>query len=289
MKSKNKLSGVITALVTPFRDGEVDKKSFIRLVRQQLDSGVDGLVINGTTGESPTLKVNEVKQLVEWAKLEVARKVPIIIGAGLNSTEKTVELVKELSPCEADYFLTVVPYYNRPPQRGLVAHFTKIADAASAPVILYNVPTRTVAKLELATVVELSKHMNICGIKEATGDLDLFRQLKAALPSEFSLLSGDDATCVDFINEGGDGVISVFSHIICSELKLAIKNKESGVAKKYSDLLRCVYVEANPIPVKMAMYWMKVIDSPELRLPLVELDQKYHEEFKKCLRDLKKL
>lgn len=289
MKSTNKLSGIFTALVTPFKNGELDKASFIKLLHQQLTSGVDGFVINGTTGESPTLKVNEVKQLVDWAKVEVSNKVPIIIGAGTNSTAKTIDLVNEFSSCKPHSFLIVVPYYNRPPQRGLVAHFNKIADAATAPIVLYNVPSRTVAKLELESTVELAKHKNIIALKEASGDLEFFKRLKQSLPNDFSLLSGDDGSCVDFINAGGDGVISVWSHLIGRELKEAIALNTPEFSKKYSELLKYVYIEANPIPVKMAMHWMGVLDSPELRLPLIELDQKYHEGFKRCLKDLKKI
>lgn len=288
MKKPNiEISGVITALITPFRDGQLDEGSFIRLLHQQVKSKVDGFVVNGTTGESPTLAPHEVVRLIEIVRAETG--LPLIVGVGSNSTQKAVEMAKSFSKFKPSAFLSVVPYYNRPPQRGLVKHFSTIAEASDIPLILYNVPSRTVARLEADTVGELARHSNIIGIKEATGDLKFLKEIQARVPRDFVLLSGDDATCVEFVREGGHGVVSVCSHVIGEELKESMLAKDPHFAEKYAEVLRLLYIEANPIPVKMAMHWMGVIHSPELRLPLVALDEKYHGEFKRCLQNLAKI
>ncbi len=293
MTKGNNLRGVITALVTPFKNGELDKKSFVRLLHQQLDQGVDGFVINGTTGESPSLLLDEVRQLVQIAKTETAGKVPLIVGTGGNSTARTCEMSVEVCKWQPDALLVVVPYYNRPPQRGLSEHFKQVARASTVPVYLYNVPSRTVASLDPETTAELSAVENINGIKDATGNMEVTATLKRSVRPGFVLLSGDDVSCVDFCARGGSGVISVSSHIIAAEMREYLSRASSSASdeykKKYADLMKWLYIEANPIPVKMALHWMGVIDSPELRLPLVALDRKFHEEFKTCLKNLKKI
>jgi len=290
------IKGVITALVTPFQRGEVDYASFRRLIRAQLDQGVDGFVVNGTTGESPCLNFNETEKLFEVAQHEVAGAVPLIIGTGSNSTRKTVEFTRAANAWRPDAVLVVVPYYNRPPQRGMVAHFTEVAAASDAPVLLYNVPSRTVASLEPATVATLSADPNIIGLKDATGDLAGLDTLRASVPPEFTLLSGDDGSCVDFAARGGKGVIAVASHVIGREMKRALQEAQANdpdagaeYTKKFSALLRALYLEPNPIAVKMALYWMGLIASPELRAPLVTLDERHHEELRACLRKLAKI
>lgn len=289
MKSPSEFSGVWTALVSPFRDGALDQKSFLKLIAQQIECGVSGVVINGTTGESPTLTLQEVRKLVEWASVEIAGEIPFIIGAGSNSTDNSIGLVKSLESFKPAAFLQVVPYYNKPPQRGLVKHFTLVAEASDVPTILYNVPSRTISRLEPETIGALAKHENIAGIKEATGDMELFDEIKKRVPKTFSLLSGDDATCVDFVARGGHGVISVCSHIIGKELVESIKSGDRKFAKTYATLLKYLYIEANPIPVKMALHWMGILESPELRSPLVEMDGEYHEAFQACLKELEKI
>ncbi len=288
---KKKIEGVITALATPFnKSGEVCRKSFKKLLKSQMDQGVDGLVVNGTTGESPSLDLNEVKTLFAMAKAETEGKIPILVGTGLNSTAKTVELSKKVSAWKPEALLVVVPYYNKPPQRGLVAHFSAVAKASRVPIVLYNVPGRTVAGLEAATIGELARHKNIIGIKEATGKMDFLEQIKKQVPKDFALLSGDDASCVDFCARGGHGVISVSSHIIGGEMKEAIQNRSvSEYASRYAELMKHLYIEANPIPLKAALHWMGIISSPGLRLPLVPLDERFHADFKKCLGALGKI
>jgi len=287
----SKFTGVITALVTPFQEGKLDLRSLRRLVQNQLKQGVDGFVVNGTTGESPTLEEHEVQSIFETVRAESPKSVPVIVGTGSNSTVKTCEATKKAQAMGADAALVVVPYYNRPPQRGLQAHFEAVARSApNLPVILYNVPSRTVAKLDLDTTVNLSCVDNIVGIKEASGDMAWVDSIKARVGREFILLSGDDGTCVDFCARGGHGVISVSSHVIGAEMKSHIAHVSvSDYATRYARFMKNLYIEANPIPVKMALHWMGILDSAELRLPLVALDESYHKEFKECLKELKKI
>lgn len=291
-----KLQGVITAIVTPFKKGEVDFTSFKRLLKNQADQGVDGLVINGTTGESPTLDFEEVKELYQTARAELGSEFTLIVGTGSNSTDKTCEFSKAIESWKPDAVLVVVPYYNKPPQRGLQKHFEAVAECSKTPVLLYNVPGRTVATLEAETVGKLSRHANIVGIKEATGDLSLLAKMRTAAEKDFIFLSGDDASCADFCAQGGHGVISVSSHIIGKEMKDTLKKAQGGDSEacvryreQYKDLMHHLYIEANPIPVKAAAHWMGLLDSPELRLPLVELDSKFHGDFKACLKKIAKL
>jgi len=296
MKSvtKSNIRGVITALATPFKDGAIDEKSFVKLIKRQMEDGVDGMVVNGTTGESPTLNAIEVKRLFEVAKSETGGKIPLIVGTGSNSTADTVEFTKEMCRWKPDAVLVVVPYYNRPPQRGLIQHFTAVADASSAPVILYNVPGRTVASLEVPAIAELSKHQNILGIKEATGNMEILEEMVKSVSKGFTLLSGDDLSSVEFCARGGQGVISVSSHIIGKEMKSAIakaaqKGAVSEYVNKYAEFMKHLYIEANPIPVKAALHWMGLFESMEMRLPLASLEGRFHKEFKACLAALGKI
>jgi len=292
----SKIHGVLTALITPFKDGAIDKKSFQKLIRRQLDEGVQGFVINGTTAESPTLTLKEARELFEIAKTEVGGKVPLVVGSGTNSTATTCELSREISQWKPDAVLVVVPYYNKPSQRGLSAHFREVARAATVPVLLYDVPSRTVAALAPETVADLSREKNIIGIKDATGEMSKLAKIREQAEDDFIYLSGDDATCVDYFIGGGSGVISVSSHIIAREMREAFvtagkdPKAASAVYKaKYFELMKWLFIEANPVPVKMALHWMGVIDSPEMRLPLVPLDEKFHKDFKACLKALGKL
>lgn len=268
-----KLRGLFTALATPFESGQLDIKSFRKLVEIQLKEGVDGFVVNGTTGESPTLTKDEVKVLYTEAKKIAGDNVPVILGTGSNSTESAIELTRWAEEAGASAALVVVPYYNKPPERGLVGHFTKIAESTRLPVILYNVPGRTIVSLSTSAVRQLSKISNIVGIKEASGDVEQGMLMKEQCGSDFIVTSGDDATCIALRAQGGDGVISVISHVIPREMKrcLESKNHEEYV-DKYGGLLDAIYSEPNPIPVKMALHKMGIFSSPELRLPLVTME-----------------
>lgn len=271
--------GVITALVTPFKNGEVDYLSLEKLVSHQLDNGIEGFVVNGTTGESPTLSKAEVETIFKKVRSWAGSSIPIIVGTGSNSTAKTEELSEAAEEWGADAVLVVVPYYNKPPQRGLVRHFTEVAKSVSIPVILYNVPGRTITALSAESIRELSKVQNIVGVKEASGNIDFASEISRLVSPEFVLLSGDDGTYVDFLGAGGHGVISVASHIIPQEMvawkAMASQGKLKEAKeeiKQFSKLIDGLFVEANPIPVKMALYFMGLIASPELRLPLVTMD-----------------
>lgn len=281
------LSGVFTALVTPFKDGEIDYASLKRLVRFQIDGGVNGFVISGTTAESPTLSDSEKKALFEFVKSETGGQVPLIMGTGTNSTADTVEATRAAAAWKADAALVVVPYYNKPPQRGLFQHYQKVAESSDLPVILYNVPGRTITKLELDTISELSRLENVVGIKEATGDIEFGRRVVEECPRDFLVTSGDDGTFLDLVRVGGKGVISVASHILPKEFSTWCQRARSGDTepmdefRKYTDLNSYLYVEANPIPIKAALYLKGLIASPELRLPLVTLAEPFMAELKK--------
>jgi 4-hydroxy-tetrahydrodipicolinate synthase len=260
-----KMNGVMTALITPFENGNVDYASLENLVQQQVKSGgIDGFVINGTTAESPTITEEERKEIFSFVREIVPAQFPLVLGTGSNSTQKTIEDSREAERLGADAVLVVVPYYNKPPQRGLLEHFKAVASATQAPVILYNVPSRTITSLELETIRRLSEHPNIIGIKEASGDIEFAKQIRQACGKNFLMLSGDDGTYDDFMGAGGDGVISVASHILPLEMK------EVRASSKKS-IIEALFTEANPIPLKMALKLMGVIKSAECRLPLTEL------------------
>ncbi|MGE0762907.1 MAG: 4-hydroxy-tetrahydrodipicolinate synthase [Bdellovibrionales bacterium] len=275
------LDGVITALVTPFYKGEVDDRSFKRLLFNQLNDGVDGVVVSGTTGESPTLRYNEIEKLFMMAKTEAGGKVPVLLGTGSNCTRHTIEMTQAAGRWGADAALVATPYYNKPPQRGLLAHFTAVAEASQIPIVLYDVPGRTITSIAVETVIALAKHPRIVGIKEASGDLKRLDQIKANVAADFTLLSGDDDTCVEFCRRGGQGVISVVSHLMVPELKEFLRRargqdpKAEQDFKKYQALLRAIYAESNPIPIKAALYLKGLIDSMEMRLPLVALAEEH--------------
>lgn len=256
--------GVITALITPFEKGEVDYPSLEKLIKFQLEKKISGFVINGTTAESPTLKKHEKKEIFSFVKSKVPSNFPLIMGTGSNSTEDTKEAAREAEKMGADAQLVVVPYYNKPPQRGLFEHFKAVAESVQIPTILYNVPSRTITSLELETIKKLSAHPLIIGIKEASGNIEFAREIRKACGESFVLLSGDDGTYDEFMGIGGDGVISVASHIIPEDMILQR-------AKMNKELIDLLFVEANPIPVKKALYLMGIISSGECRLPLVEL------------------
>jgi 4-hydroxy-tetrahydrodipicolinate synthase len=280
-------------LVTPFQDGEVDFDSLGKLLKFQLDQGVNGFVVNGTTAESPTLSRREIWEIFEFVKGESGGQAKLIVGTGSNSTAQTIEFTREAGKWGADAALVVVPYYNKPPQRGMLAHYKEVAKASLMPVIAYNVPSRTVASLEPETVGYLSRVDNMAGIKDATGNMDVLRRIKDVSAKSFALLSGDDGTCVDFCAKGGHGVIGVASHIIGREMGQFIERAQAGdlnadaeYQQKYAEFFKHLYIEANPIPVKMALHWMGLIATPDMRLPLMPLEEKFHKDFKACLNNL---
>jgi 4-hydroxy-tetrahydrodipicolinate synthase len=275
--------GSLVALVTPFdEDNRVDYAALKSLIDFHVAQGSDGLVIAGTTGESATLATEEHVELIGRAVEIADGRLPIIAGTGSNSTAQTVNLSVAVSDTGIDGYLVVVPYYNKPVQEGLYRHFSAVADAVDKPVILYNVPGRTVADLLPETVGRLAEHGNIVAIKEATGDVQRLRDIQAVVPPEFGLLSGDDFTVLPFIEQGGHGVVTVSGNVVpaqMAELCRLAGAEDHDAAKAIDDRLQplnaALFVESNPIPVKWAVSKMGLI-GPGIRLPLTEFSEQYH-------------
>jgi 4-hydroxy-tetrahydrodipicolinate synthase len=275
--------GSFVALVTPMLDnGETDYQSLAQLVDFHIQSGTHGIVAVGTTGESATLPFDEHIKVIDYVVKCANGKIPVIAGSGANATDEAVFLTTQIEKLGVDGFLSVVPYYNKPQQRGLVAHFTAVANASDLPLILYNVPSRTVLDMHTSTVAELASHKNIIGIKDATGDMNRLSELQAQLPNDFLLFSGDDATGCEFMNKGGHGVISVSANIVPAEMAKMCEHalaKEPQKAKEIDDTLQALhhklFAEPNPVLPKWALYKMAKMKSAYLRLPMVlpELNQ----------------
>ncbi|RME16528.1 MAG: 4-hydroxy-tetrahydrodipicolinate synthase [Bdellovibrio sp.] len=270
----NKFKGVFTATITPFKSQKIDDESFLRLLKSQMDQGVDGFVINGTTGESPCLSEEEVKKLFSMTRKEVGSHFPLLLGTGSNCTTKAVEMTKKAEEWGADGALVVVPYYNKPPQEGLYEHFKTVASSVSIPIFLYNVPSRTVVSLDEDTIAQLSEEKNIVGIKEATGNISFFQRIKEKVKRDFIYLSGDDNSLYEFSSHGGHGVISVISHILPKETKEVIlhgqkkENLPKGLEERFSFYNDLLGRYTNPIAIKILLFLKGLIDSPEVRLPL---------------------
>src|SRR5215210_6328823 len=269
--------GSITALITPFANGKVDVKAYQRLVEWQIDQGSHGLVPVGTTGESPTLSHEEHKLVVELCVEAAARRVPVIAGAGSNSTAEAIELTRHAKQTGADAVLVVTPYYNKPTQEGLYLHFKAINDAADLPIFIYNIPGRSVVDMSVATMARLAKLPNIAGVKDATASMARVSQQRAALGTAFVQLSGEDATALGFMAHGGDGCISVTANVtpaLCSEFQLACLGGNFKRALELHDRLvplhDALFVESNPGPVKYAAAKLGLCSS-EIRLPLAPL------------------
>jgi 4-hydroxy-tetrahydrodipicolinate synthase len=289
----SKLKGVFSALITPFDNGEVDYASLEKLVDYQVQQGINGLVINGTTAESPTLTSAEVKKIFSLVRAMVGIQFPLILGTGSNSTAKSVEDTKKAAELGADAALVVVPYYNKPPQRGIIQHYKSIAKNSEVPVIMYNVPGRTITAMTAETIWELSEIKNILGIKEASGDMSFDQKVKSKLQNDFVFLSGDDGTYIDFLKLGGHGIISVMSNIIpqltvdwTQAVMSGSVNETEATFKKFKGLIDGMYVEANPIPVKWMLYRKGLIKSPEMRLPLMALDSSFHAATEKLMLEV---
>ncbi|MDH5175321.1 MAG: 4-hydroxy-tetrahydrodipicolinate synthase [Gammaproteobacteria bacterium] len=277
--------GSIPALVTPMHpDGAVDFAAWDRLLDFHVAEGTDGVVVGGTTGESPTLEPQEVAELVRRAKARVAGRMPIIAGSGTNSTAKSIEFSRQLAAAGADGLLTVVPYYNRPTQEGLFRHFSAIADSVNVPVILYNVPGRTACDLLPETVVRLSAHPRIAGIKEATGDLSRAEAILGHARKDFVLLSGDDPTAAELMKRGACGVISVTAnvapramHDMCAAAMAGRHAEAAALNEKLMPLHLAMFVEPNPIPVKWAVARLGLMGRG-IRLPLTPLAERLEDE-----------
>ncbi|PLK49957.1 4-hydroxy-tetrahydrodipicolinate synthase [Uliginosibacterium sp. TH139] len=285
------ITGSLVALLTPMTaDGQIDLPAFRALIDFHAREGTDGLVIVGTTGESPTVSVDEQCELIRVAVEHSAGRLPIIAGTGANSTAEAVELARFAKKVGAEAQLSVVPYYNRPTQEGMYRHFKTIAEAVELPVILYNVPGRTVADMNNDTVLRLAHVPGIVGIKDATGSIDRITDLAMRAPADFALYSGDDLTAMCFMLLGGHGVISVSAnvaprlmHELCVAARAGDVVRANEINRKLYLLNRDLFVEANPIPVKWAAQQMGLLQG-ELRLPLTPLSEVFHERVRTAMR-----
>lgn len=283
--------GSMVALVTPFRDGKVDEKALKELVEFHIKNGTTALVPCGTTGESATLSYEEHDKVIERT-IEFAKgRVPVIAGTGSNSTDEAIMLTKHAKSAGAGASLQVSPYYNRPTQKGLYLHFKAIAESVDIPIILYNIASRTGVNIEPETFAKLAEIRNIIGVKEASGSLEQMARIKKLCPKEFLLISGDDALTLPVMSIGGVGVISVVANIIpadvagmCASFEKGDIKKAEGLHYKMLSLVKAMFIETNPIPVKTAMGLMKMID-PELRLPLCEMLPENKEKLVKALKE----
>ncbi len=293
MSTLHNLRGCGTALVTPFTDsGEVDYKAVTRLVEFQISKGIDFLVPCGTTGEVATLSTEEHLKVVETVVSAANGRVPVIAGAGGYNTAKVAETARQIAGLGADGILSVTPYYNKPTQEGLVQHYLSIADSIDLPIILYNVPGRTQCNMLPDTVVRLSGHVNIIGIKEASGNIGQIGELAVKKPADFLLLSGDDPNTLPMIALGGVGVISVVSNqapedvIKLTHLCLENKFKEAlTVQARLFNLMRLDFIETNPIPVKAGLAMMGFMEEI-YRLPLVPMSAENREKLRRELKNL---
>ncbi|MCW5205466.1 4-hydroxy-tetrahydrodipicolinate synthase [Desulfobulbus sp. F5] len=280
MTAAKRIQGAITAIVTPMRDGKVDEESLVNLINFQIDNGIHGLVPCGTTGESATLSFAEHKRVIELTVKTVAGRVPVIAGTGANNTIEAIELTESAKESGADAVLSVVPYYNKPSQEGLYRHFKAITEAVDIPVVLYNVPGRTVTNMAPATVARLAELPNVIGIKEACGCLNQISEIIRICPKDFIVLSGDDFTSMPTVLIGGKGVISVTSNVApkaMSELMEASLRGDLAKAKeihyKLFPLMGTMFCYPSPAPAKKAVHLIGKIASPELRLPMTEMDE----------------
>lgn len=284
-------TGSLVALVTPF-DGNnrVDYVSLKRLVDFHVERGSSALVISGTTGESPTLRRSEHIELV-GRTLEIADgRIPVIAGTGSNSTFQSIELSNAVSDPRLAAYMTVVPYYNKPTQEGMFRHFNAIADAVDKPLLLYNVPGRTVADMLPETIARLARHENIFGVKEATGDVERLKAIKALVDDSFMLYSGDDFTALPFIEAGGHGVVTVSGNVaprqVAELCRLALAGKvddAKALDETLQPLNKMLFVESNPIPVKWAVSEMGLME-PHVRLPLTPYSNEHHEGMRAAMR-----
>jgi 4-hydroxy-tetrahydrodipicolinate synthase len=269
--------GSITALITPFKDGKVDEKAFQKLVEWQIDQGAHGLVPCGTTGESPTLTHEEHKRVIELCIEAASGRVPVIAGTGSNSTAEAVELTRHAKTAGVDGVLVVTPYYNKPTQEGLYLHYKAINDCTDVPILIYNIPGRSIVDMSVETMMRLFKLKNIVGVKDATANMARVSQQRAALGTDFVQLSGEDATALGFMAHGGQGCISVTANVapaLCSEFQLACLAGNFRLALQLQDRLMplhdALFVESNPVPVKYAASKLGLCTA-DTRLPLAPL------------------
>ncbi len=275
------LTGTITALVTPFRNGQVAYDDLKKLVAHQIKGGINGLVPVGTTGESPTLSHEEHMDVIRFVIAEARGRVPVIAGTGSNSTHEAVELTRLSHEAGADAMLVVAPYYNKPSQEGLFSHYARIAEATDKPIILYSIPGRCGIEISVGVVQRLrAKYKHVAWIKEAGGSVDRVDQLKQSLGDDIAVLSGDDSLTLPFIAVGAEGVISVASNLYVREIakmvNLSLGNdfaKAAKIHRRLYPIFKAFFIEPNPVPIKVALTRAGIISSAEVRSPLCDMSE----------------
>lgn len=282
--------GTLVALVTPFSGGKVDYAAIERLVDWHIEQGTDGLVPVGTTGESPTVDVEEHKKIIETVVKGAGGRIPVVAGTGGNATAEAIELTKFAKAVGADASLQVCPYYNKPTQEGLHAHFAEIAGKCDLPMVLYNIPSRTGISMTPETVARLAELPQVVAIKEATGSMDQASEILARC--DITVLSGDDSLTLPLMALGARGVISVVANLVPKDVKAITDAMPAGdvarareAHRKLFPLCRAMFVETNPIPVKTAMKWMGLVESDEKRLPLTDLSPAAAETLRQAMKD----
>ena len=280
MTAKTSFRGSFTALVTPFKNGSVDEEAFRALVDWQINEGTNGLVPVGTTGESPTLSHDEHMMVVEWCVDQAKGRVPVVAGAGSNSTKEAIDFSRHAEEAGADAVLIVTPYYNKPTQEGLYQHFKAINDAIGIPIIIYNIPARSVIDMSVDTMMRLFDLKNIAGVKDATANVLRVSQQRAAMGPDFNQLSGEDGTAIGFMAHGGHGCISVTANVaprLCAEFQGACLKGDYATALKLQDKLlplhQNLFIETNPAPAKYALSVLGKC-AETVRLPMVPLADK---------------
>lgn len=291
----NQFSGVMTALITPMQNREVDYDGLNALVEQQIEDGINGLVAVGTTGESPTLSHEEHNEVIRSVANTTAGRVPVLAGAGSNSTREAVSLTKKADSTNGvDGTLHVAPYYNKPSPEGLFLHFSAIAEATEKPVILYSIPGRCGIEIDVDTCARLyEKYPHVCGIKEAGGTPERVSELRQSLGDEYQIISGDDSQTLPFISCGAIGVISVASNLVVGDLVAMVHSALAGdrttaesLHRKYYPLFKALFIQPNPVPVKVAMERAGIIASSQVRLPLCQMSDATHAELIAVLEKL---
>jgi len=283
------LKGSIVALITPFKDENLSEGEYIKLINYHLENGTDGVVPGGTTGESPTLSHNEHKKIIEIAVKECKGKIPVVAGTGSNSTEEAIELSKFAEKAGSNALLVVTPYYNKPTQEGLYQHYKKINDNVGIPIIIYNIPSRSVINMEVDTMAKLYELKNIKGVKDATGDLNRVDQQLKAMGKEFIQLTGNDDNALEFNKRGGVGAIGVTANVaakLASDFQKACVNDQKKAVeldKLLQPLHNSLFIESNPSPVKYAASLLGMC-KPTVRLPLVEIREETKKKVSEALK-----
>jgi 4-hydroxy-tetrahydrodipicolinate synthase len=284
--------GVSTALITPFRDGEVDEPMLHELVEFQIAAGIDGLVPCGSTGESATMSHAEHRRVIELVVAAARGRVPVIAGTGSNNTREAIELTRHAKEANADGALLISPYYNKPTQEGIVAHYSEIAHATDFPLVVYNIPGRTASNLLPATIARLAEIEQVVGVKEACGDLTQISDMIARCPADFTVLSGDDALTLPIIAVGGRGTISTSSNVAPAEMVDLVRSALAGdftraraIHQRLIPLFDVLFCETNPIPVKAAVAEAGRVGE-EIRLPLTEITPPNRERLKLVMKEL---